>query len=55
MNHPSMFRVAGAPRRFVGETQVLISVWRDGTLWKADYCNLSKRRHQHGGIRDGPV
>lgn len=47
MNHPSMFRLAGLPPRFFGETHVVISVWREGKTWNSEYSILSTWPAEH--------
>lgn len=47
LSHPSMFRLEGAPRLFFGETHVVISVWKEGSVWNAEYSILTKRPAEH--------
>ncbi|MCU4120055.1 hypothetical protein N8A90_13280 [Variovorax sp. N23] len=42
-----MFRLVGVPHRFFGETHIIVSVWREGSVWKAEYSILSKRPAEH--------
>jgi hypothetical protein len=42
-----MFRLEGLPRLFFGETHVVISVWKEGSVWNAEYSILTKRPAEH--------
>jgi hypothetical protein len=47
LSHPSMFRLEGPPRSFFGETHVVISVWKEASVWHAEHNILSKRPAEH--------
>lgn len=42
-----MFRLEGPARLFFGETHVVISVWKDKSVWHAEYSILTKRPAEH--------